>query len=234
LQAAAQHLDQGRRLWQVAPLAGDVVDVDVVLEAKTADHHLEDAHADRVNVLQHQHFHTFVLSQLLGVLQFAEGPVGCLGLQRQRHRVLWCEVSDLELEVVVGDFIWRNREALGLVALCKGPFGNFDFAQIELAVDEFMVVREVHGRHQLDGGVVDHFDVFDGDPLLQVELGDAGVLAVDEGLNFGIHVSTVIGFHELETQRSVCVFELVDAGDDVGVGDHVNPDLQIFLLVNLP
>ena len=136
--------------------------------------------------------------------------------------MLGCEISDFEFQVVVralGDFIPINDVAHG-----KWSLRNFNFAKVELTVDKLMAVGKVHGGDELDSRIVDHFDVLDGDPILEVQLIDAGVLAVHESLNLRVHVSTVIGFNKLEIQRSVFVFELFNASHNIRMSYHINPD----------
>jgi hypothetical protein len=77
-----------------------------------------------------------------------------------------CEIGDFEFEIVVralGDFIPIND-----VALCKWSLRNFNFAKIELTVDKLVVVGEIHGGDELDGCIVNHFDVLYRNPILKV------------------------------------------------------------------
>lgn len=102
----------------------------------------------------------------------------------------------------------------------------FDFGKVELAVDQFWIMREVNCRYKLDRRVVNHLDVFKGYPLVKVQFFETG-LTLDQWLNFRVHVSAVIHFDKLEVKASIMVSKLVYSRDDVWVGNHVDPLLNI-------
>ena len=99
LNALDEHLNEGRRLGELGPGEGQRVEADAeLLFAETADHHFEQANAQAVHVLKHEHLHLLALSNRLLVLR--EGPVVGLALHGQLHARAGREISYLEFQVI--------------------------------------------------------------------------------------------------------------------------------------
>ena len=98
-------------------------------------------------------------------------------------------------------------------------------------MNQFIVVSKVHGSDKLNRAVKHHFNVLKGNPSVEVKLGKfRREFSVDQTLYFSVHVTAVIELYKLKAQTCVQVLELVDASNNVRVGNHVDPNLQVLII----